>query len=231
MGAKASHSSRTRTGDSHVQELWQNWRHTRQLWQRFYTGKDKNNAKGQSKGKWVDVVQTSQPSKAFSGAFLVFFLHRHRTQLKLFSAIQTRSKEGGTLSSLLQESRQFGAEYLLVDICAQFLACPTENPGQRVYSLDLGLHTASGARLQHVGGRSVRFQLLEGRTIQMLSHVCDVQKPIIPSFVSLSRIFELTLFFTNRIQTQLSQTQLHKGDRLFVVKGMLMAPLGDSWCE
>ena len=38
-----------------------------------HTGKDKNNAKGQSKGKWVDVVQTSQPSEASLGAFLALF--------------------------------------------------------------------------------------------------------------------------------------------------------------
>ena len=55
------------------------------------------------------------------------------------------------------------------------------------------------------------------------------RNPLFPSVVSLSRsigvIFELTLFFTNIIQTQLRQTQLHKGDSLFVVKGMLMALL------
>ena len=34
-----------------------------------------------------------------------------------------------------------------------------------------------------------------------------------------------TRFFPDRIQTQHSQTQLHKEDRLFFVKGKLMAPL------
>ena len=49
--------------------------------------------------------------------------------------------------------------------------------GQRVPLPELGIHTAIGARLQHDGGRLVGFKLPEGRTIRVLFHACDVQKP------------------------------------------------------
>ena len=127
--------------------------------------------------------------------------------------------------------RQAGAEALLLESGAQIHACPIEHPGQRIPLPDPGLHTPSGARLQHDGRRLVRFQLSDG-TIRLLFHVCDVEQPIL-SLGCLAqqgcwsdlRADTGTLFFLDRIQKQHSQIQLHKEDRLFFVKGKLMAPL------
>ena len=55
---------------------------------------------------------------------------------------------GATINSVTQA----GAEYLLLDSGAQLHACPIKYPGQKP---DPGMHTASGARLQHDGGRVV----------------------------------------------------------------------------
>ena len=82
-----------------------------------------------------------------------------------------------TINSLSSTRRQVGAECLLLDSGAQLHACPIKYPGQRVPLPDPAIHTASGARLQYDGGRSVRFKLPEGRTIRVLFHACDVQKP------------------------------------------------------
>ena len=77
---------------------------------------------------------------------------------------------------------------------------------------DIGIHTASGARFQHEGGRLVRFKLPEGRTIRVLFHACDVQKPILSlgclaqqEYWSQLRPDTGTLFFPDKIQTQHSQ--------------------------
>ena len=93
------------------------------------------------------------------------------------------------MSSLSRTVRQAGAEDLLLESGAQLHACPIEYPGQRIPLPVPGLHTASGARLQHDGRRLVRFQLPEGRTIRVIVHACDVQQPTLSlslSVVSLS---------------------------------------------
>ena len=79
---------------------------------------------------------------------------------------------GVTINSLSSTRRHAGAEYLLVDSGAQLRACPIEHPGQREPLPDPGIHTASGVRLQHDGGRVVR----EGSTFRVLFHACDVKK-------------------------------------------------------
>ena len=85
---------------------------------------------------------------------------------------------GVTINSV-STRRQAGAEYLLLDSGAQLHACPIKYPGQKVPLLDPGIHTASGARLQHDGGRLVTFKLPDGRTIRVLVHACAVQKPLL----------------------------------------------------
>ena len=85
---------------------------------------------------------------------------------------------GVTIKSV-STRRQAGAEYLLLDSGAQHHACPIKYPGQKVPLPDLGIHTATGARLQHDGGRLVTYKLPEGRTIRVLFHACAVQKPIL----------------------------------------------------
>ena len=139
-------------------------------------------------------------------------------------------------NSLSSTRRQAGAEYLVLDIGAQLHACPIESTGQRVPLPDPGIHTASAARLQHDGGRLVRFEHTEGRTIRVLFHACDVQKTsysllvvsLIRSTGVTLRTDTRTLFFPYKIQTQHSQTQVHKEESLFFVKGMLMAPLSTT---
>ena len=79
-------------------------------------------------------------------------------------------------------------------------------PGQQIPLPDPGIHTASGALLQHDGGRLVTYKLPEGRTISVLFHACAVQKPIL----SLGRLAQQeywsdlradtgTLFFPDKI--------------------------------
>ena len=62
---------------------------------------------------------------------------------------------GVTINSVSSVRRQAGAEYLLLDSGAQLHACPISYPGQKIPLPDPGIHTASGARLQHDGGRLV----------------------------------------------------------------------------
>ena len=137
-----------------------------------------------------------------------------------------------TLNSVSSTRRQAGAEYLLLDSGAQLHACPLTYPGQKIPLLDPRIHTASGARKQHDGGRLVTYKLPEGRTIRVLFHACAVQKQIL-SLVCLAqqeywsdlRADAGTLFFPDKTQTNRSHTQLHKEESLFFVKWMLVAPL------
>ena len=106
--------------------------------------------------------------------------HRHRARLKLFGGIPTQQKKmeqlgGVTISLLSSKMRQAGAEHLLLDSGTKLL----ENPGQRRPLPHPVMNTVSGARLQHDGGRLVRFKLPEGRTIRVLFHACDVHEPIL----------------------------------------------------
>ena len=140
-----------------------------------------------------------------------------------------------TMNSVSFTRRQAVAEYLLHDSCAQLHACPIKYPGQKVPLFDPRIHTASGARLQHDGGRLVTYKLPEGWTIRVLFHACEVQKPIL-SLVCLARqVYSSdlradhgTLFFPDKSQTKHNQTQLHKEESLFFVKGMLVAPLSTA---
>ena len=68
---------------------------------------------------------------------------------------------------------------VLLDSGAQLHACPIKYPGHKVPLLDPGIHTASGARLQHDGGRLVSFKLPEELTVRVLFHACEVKKPIL----------------------------------------------------
>ena len=49
-------------------------------------------------------------------------------------------------------------------------AFPIKYPGEKVPLPDPGIRTASGARLQHNGGRLVTYKLPEKRTIRVLFH-------------------------------------------------------------
>ena len=115
---------------------------------------------------------------------------------------------GVTINCLSSTKRQAGAECLLLDSGAQLPACPIKYRGQTVPLLDLGIHTASGARFQHDGGRLVTFKLPEGRTIRVLFHACEVQKPIFSLGCLAQQVYwsdlradTCTLFFLDKVQT------------------------------
>ena len=104
--------------------------------------------------------------------------------------------------------------------------------------LDPGIHTASKARLQHDGGHLVRFKLSRrtdnpsafpcvrcSRT-HALSLDCLGQQ----GYLSDLRADTGTLFFPDEIQTQHSQTRLHKGRECVVCQRDADGALGDSWC-
>ena len=100
---------------------------------------------------------------------------------------------------------------------------------------DPGIHTASGPRLQHDGGRLVTYKLPEARKNRVLFHACAVQKPILSlgclaqqGYWSDLRTDTGTLLFPAKIQIQHSQTQLHQEESLFFVKGMLVSPLSTA---
>ena len=179
---------------------------------------------GKGKGKHVDVVETEQPHPSET-ASSVSYPSQDPSVIGELSCISSVDLwiMGVTISSVSSTRRQVGAEYSLLDSGAQLHACPITYPGQKVPLPDPGIHTASGARLQHDGGRLVTFKLPEGRTVQVLLHACAVQKPIL----SLGCLAQQghwsglpadtgTLFFPDKIQTKHCQTQFAHG-REFVL--------------
>ena len=185
------------------------------------TGKGKSKNTGKGKGKHVDVVESEQlqPSKTAS------------TVSSCISSVDPWIM-GVTLNSVSSIRRQAGAEYFLLDRGAQLHACPLTYPGQKIPLLDPGIHTASGARLQHDRGRLLTCKLPEGRTIRVLFHACAEQQLILSlgrhaqqGYWSDLRADTGTLFFPDKTQTKRSHTQLHKEESLFFVKGTMVAPL------
>ena len=204
-----------------MQELWQNWTlgeilleiRCRSLRQQHsndsYTNKGKTNKKGTGKGKQVDVVETVESSETDS---TVSYLSQTPTTFGALSCNSAIEHQGWimgvTINCLSSTRRQAGAECLLLDSGAQLPACPIKYRGQKVPLLDPGIHTASGARFQHDGGRLVTFKLPEGRTIRVLFHACEVQKPIFSlgclaqqGYWSDLRADTCTLFFLDKVQT------------------------------
>ena len=110
---------------------------------------------------------------------------------------------------------------------------------KKVPLLDPGIHTASGARLQHDGGRlgdvsnfqkDGQFECFSTR-VQFRNPSCLFFCLAQQGYWSDLRADTGTLFFPDKIQTKHSQTQLHKEESLFFVKGMLVAPLSDEVLE
>ena len=138
-----------------------------------------------------------------------------------------------TINSVSSTRRQAGAEYLLLDSGAQLHACPITHPGQKIPLLDPGIHTASGAILQHDGGRLVTYKLQEGRTIRVLFHACEVLKPILSLGCPFAQTTG-TLFFLDKVQTKHSQTVRETEDVVGVVIplcGVAQAFHGDQVVE
>ena len=128
----------------------------------------------------MDVVETNQSSEIAS---TVSYLSQTPSTIGALSCSPDMEQKGwimgATINSVSSTRRQAGAEYLLLDIGAQLHACPIKYPVQKVPLLDLGIHTASGARLQHDGGRSATFKLPETLTIRVLFYACEVQTPFL----------------------------------------------------
>ena len=133
------------------------------------TGKGKSKNTGNGRGKHVDAVETEQlqPSETAS---TVSYPSQDPSDVGERSCISIVDPwiMGVTLNSVSSVRRQAGAEYLLLDSGAQLHACTLTYPGQKIPLRDPGIHTASGARLQHDGGRLVTYKLPEGRTIRVL---------------------------------------------------------------
>ena len=79
------------------------------------------------------------------------------------------------------------------------------------------------------------FKLPEGQTNRVLFHACAVQIPILSlgclgqqGYWTDLRADISTQFFLDKIQTKHSQTQLHKEESLFLVEGVLVAPLSTA---
>ena len=136
------------------------------------TQKGKNHKNGKGRSKHVDVVGTNQPSETASTV-----LYPSQTPSTIgelsFNSFVDPWIMGVTINST-STRRQAGGEYLFLDSGAQHHACPIKYPGQKVPLPDPGIHTASGARLKHDGGRLVTYKLQEGRTIRVLFHACAV---------------------------------------------------------
>ena len=120
------------------------------------TGKGKSKHTGKGQGKHVDVVETEQPQLS-EAASSVSYPSQDPSVVGALSCSSSVDPwiMGVTLNSASSIRRQAGAEHLLLDSGAQLHACPISYPGHETPLLDPGIHTASGARLQHDGGRLV----------------------------------------------------------------------------
>ena len=191
----------------------------------------------------MDVVETNQPSE--TAATVSYPSQTPSTIGALSCDSNVEQKDwikGVTIISVSSTSRQVGAEYLLLDSGAQLHARPIKYPGQKVPLPDPGNHTASGARLQHDGGRLVTYKLSEGRAIRVLFHACAVQKLIL-SLGCLAQqgtgvIFVQALvhcLFPDKIQTKHSQTQSNtvaQGRELVLSQSECwLTPLSTAGCE
>ena len=197
------------------------------------TGKGKRKNTGKGKGKHVDVVETEQLQLSET-ASTVSYPSQDPSVVGELSCIPSVDPwiMGVTLNAMSSTRRPSGAEYLLLDSAAQLHACPLTYPGQKIPLPDPGIHTASGARLEHDGGRLLTYKFPEGRTVSVLFHACTVLKPVL----SLGRLAQQdywrdlradtgTLFFLDKTQTKHSHTQLHQEESVFFVKRMMVAPL------
>ena len=114
---------------------------------------------------------------------------------------------GVTINSVSTRG-QVGAEYLLLDSGAQLHACPIKYPGQKVPLLDRGIHTASelDSNMTEDDWCHTRLQFRNQSCLLVVVHC---------SFLARSR-------------AKHSQTQLHKEESPFFVKGVLVAPLSTA---
>ena len=114
-------------------------------------GKGHSHKKGKGKGKHADVVETNQPSEtASTAASTVSYPSQTPSTIGELSCTSIVEPwiMGVTINSV-STGRQAGADCLLLDSGARLHACPITYPGQKIPLLDPGIHTASGARLQH----------------------------------------------------------------------------------
>ena len=115
----------------------------------------KSHKKRKGKSKQVDVEETNQPSQIASTVSCPSQTPRTIGELSCNSNMEPWIT-GVTINSVSSTKRQGGAEYLLLDSGAQLSRMSDRSvQTKKVLLLDPGIHTASGARLQHDGGRLV----------------------------------------------------------------------------
>ena len=102
---------------------------------------------------------------------------------------------GVTINSV-STGRQAGAENLLLDSGAQLHACPITYPGQSIPLPDLGIQTASGARLQYDGGRLVTTKFQKDEQFECFSTRVQFRNQFCLLVGSLSRGTGVILFGT-----------------------------------
>ena len=151
---------------------------------------------------------------------------KHRVQLESSRALQTWNRGSWVWQS---------TPCLQVDMLVQSICFVTVVHSFTHVRSSIQDNTANGARLQHEGGQLVTYKFPEGRTTRVIFHACVVQKPIMSlGCIAQQRYWSDlcadigTLFFLDKIQTKHSQTQLHKEESLFFVKGMLIAPFSTA---
>ena len=121
--------------------------------------KSRVNTQKKGKGKHADVVEREQPPPSETVS-TVSYPSQDPSVIGELSCILSVDPwiMGMTINSVSPIRRQTGADYLLLDSGAQLHACPITCPGQKILLPDHGIHTASGARLQHDGGRLVTYK-------------------------------------------------------------------------
>ena len=146
------------------------------------TGKGKSKNTGKGKGKHVDVVETEQPQPSET-ASTVSYPSQDPSVVGELSCISSVDPwiMGVTVNSCHpREGDKLVPSICFLTVAHSLHACPLSYPGQKIPLPDPGIHTASGARLQHDGGRLVTI-LTSRRTnnSECFSTRCAVQKPIL----------------------------------------------------
>ena len=114
--------------------------------------RSKNTGKG--KGKHVDVVETEQlqPSETASTVSYPSQYPSVVGELSCISSVDPVDRGCVTQFRVYPQGDKLVPSICFLTVAHSYNACPLTYPGQKIPFLDLGIHTASGARLQHDGG-------------------------------------------------------------------------------
>ena len=128
--------------------------------------------------------------------------------------------------------------FLLLDSGAQLHACPITYAGQKIPLRDPGVHTASGARLQHDGGRLVTQTSTRTNNWSAFPRVCSLETSSVSWLFSLSRgagvIFVQTLehcSFLTRSRRNVATHTVAQGREFVLCQRDDDCALDDSWTK